>query len=78
MNIDVMADVVEMLNHGIADIYLAGCDAQRFHKSQRVGVSAAGGAETGHGDSDYAFAVEFQAVESAGGDKECERGIKAA
>ncbi len=74
----VMLYIGEMLGYGCGYRHFAYCDIQLPHESYSVVVSAVGGAESRHGHSDYTFAVKFQRVKSAHGDKQCEGRVQTA
>ena len=59
----VLADVLEMLEDGIADPDFHRGDAQPVHQLPGVGVRPVRSAEAGHGDGIDALAVISQAVE---------------
>ena len=78
MNVLVMANVSEVLQHGIHNGNLTQVGAKRLHQLDRVSVRAVRGAKSRHRHSYNARAVISQLVKSSHGDEKSQRRVKSA
>ena len=72
----IVADVLEMAAHRVADRHGAKIDPQKLGQLFRVALGAAGGAESGHGHSQNALAGQGKRVECAHGHQQRQGGIQ--
>ena len=71
VHFDIVLDILEVLYAGLLDADLSLGDTQEAHEVERVLISAVGGAEAWHGDTDDARTGQAEAVEGAHRSKQC-------
>ena len=78
VNGGVVTYVLEVLEYGLRNVYLANGDAESLHEFQGVLVGAVGGSEARHCDAHDALSRQSQFVEGLHADQQRQRGVEAA
>ena len=78
MLLHVVADILEMLRHGLGNADFTPSDAERLHQADSILMRPVGSAEARHGDADDTRARKAETVEGTHSDKQRQRGVEAA